>query len=384
MTRSTWRPETLAIHGGQQHEPITGAVNVPIFQTSTYAQPSPGEHTGFEYSRSQNPTRFALERGAAALEQGKHGFAFASGCAATTTIVQMLSAGDHIISSDDVYGGTYRLFDNVMRRRGHAFSFVDIRDPQAVAAALTPKTKLVWVETPTNPLLKLADIAAIATICRDAGVLLAVDNTFASPILQRPLSLGADIVVHSTTKYMGGHADVVGGIVVTNDDELATQIGFLQNACGAVPGPLDCFLTLRGMKTLPLRMERQCKNAMTLASWLEQHPRVERVRYPGLPSHPQHELASRQMAAGGGMITVELAADLAQTKAVLERFELFTLAESLGGVESLVEHPAIMTHASVPAEHRRAIGITDGLIRLSVGVEHVEDLQADLDHALTA
>ncbi len=378
------RIETLAIHGGQHPEPVTGAVMPPISQASTYAQKAPGEHTGFEYSRTHNPTRYALERAIASLEGGRFGFAFASGCAATMTIVQLFDAGSHIVSVDDVYGGTFRQFDKVMTRRGQRFSWVDPTNPAAIEAAIEPATKLVWVETPTNPMLKLADIAAISAICKKKGVLLAVDNTFASPILQRPLELGADLVMHSTTKYVGGHSDVVGGAVVTRDPALAEQLAFLQNSCGAVPGPQDCYLTLRGCKTLAIRMERHCSNARTIATWLEGHAKVKKVIYPGLESHPQHELAQRQMSAPGGMISAVLATDLDGARRMLSRCRVFTLAESLGGVESLIEHPAIMTHASVPPEKRAALGIHDGFIRLSVGIEHVDDLLADLGNALAA
>jgi cystathionine gamma-lyase len=376
------RLETLAIHGGQHPEPVTGAVMPPIFQTSTYAQKAPGEHTGFEYSRTQNPTRYALERALASLEGGRFGFAFASGCAATTTIVQLFDAGSHIVSVDDVYGGTFRLFDKVMTRQGHRFSYVDPTRPEAIEAAIEPATKLVWVETPTNPMLKLADIAAIAAICKRKGVLLAVDNTFASPMLQRPLELGADLVMHSTTKYVGGHSDVVGGAVVCRDPELAQRLAFLQNSCGGVPGPQDCYLTLRGLKTLAIRMQRHDENAMALAGWLERHPKIDRVIYPGLPSHPQHALARQQMRGGGGMISAYLNGDLEGARRMLSKCRVFTLAESLGGVESLIEHPAIMTHASVPADKRELLGIHDGFIRLSVGIEHVDDLVADLTQAL--
>jgi cystathionine gamma-lyase len=375
--------ETLVIHGGQSPEPVTGAVMTPIFQTSTYVQRAPGEHTGFEYSRSQNPTRFALERALAALEGGRFGLAFASGCAATATIVQMLDAGDHIVASDDLYGGTFRLFDKVMARRGNRFTFVDASDPAAVEAAIEPQTKLVWLETPTNPMLKLCDIEAVANICKPKGVRLAVDNTFCSPVLQRPLELGADLVLHSTTKYVGGHSDVVGGAVVTDDPELHERLAFLQNSVGAVPGPQDCFLTLRGLKTLHLRMERHCTNAARVASFLEEHPKVTRVIYPGLPSHPQHALAKRQMKGMGGMISLDLAGDLEAARRFLTTVRVFTLAESLGGVESLIEHPAIMTHASVPRENREALGIRDSFVRLSVGIEHVDDLVADLEQALS-
>lgn len=376
------RLETLVIHGGQHPEPVTGAVMPPIFQTSTYAQKGPGEHSGFEYSRTHNPTRYALERALASLEGGRFGFAFASGCAATTTIALMFDAGDHIVSVDDVYGGTFRLFDKVLRRQGLRFSFVDPTDPKAIEAAIEAGTKMVWVETPTNPMLKLADIAAIAAICKRRGVLLAVDNTFASPMLQRPLEQGADLVMHSTTKYIGGHSDVVGGAVITSDPDLAARLAFLQNSCGGVPGPQDCFLTLRGLKTLALRMERHCSNAARVAAFLEAHPKIDRVIYPGLASHPQHALAQRQMSAPGGMISAYLKGDLDTARRFLGAVKVFTLAESLGGVESLIEHPAIMTHASIPADKRQALGIHDGFVRLSVGVEHVDDLLADLTQAL--
>ena len=374
--------ETVAIHGGQQVEPITGAVMPPIFQTSTYAQPSPGEHTGFEYSRTQNPTRFALERSIAALEGGTHGLAFASGCAATTAVIQLLDAGDHVIAGDDIYGGTFRLFDKVMSRRGHRFSYVDPRDLDQLEAAFEPATKLVWLETPTNPMLKLGDIAAIAKLCQARGVLLAVDNTFMTPVFQRALELGADLVVHSTTKYIGGHSDVIGGALATRSAELHDRLHFIQNSCGAVPGPQDCYLSLRGIKTLALRMQRHAENAAKVAATLQAHTKVERVIYPGLDSHPQHQLARRQMSGFGGMVSFDLASDLAGARRFLEAVRVFTLAESLGGVESLIEHPAIMTHASVPKENREKLGITDGFIRASVGVEHVDDLLADLERAL--
>jgi cystathionine gamma-lyase len=376
------RLETLLIHGGQSPDPVTGAVMPPISQASTYAQRAPGEHTGFEYSRTHNPTRFALERGIAAAEGGRFGYCFASGCAATTTVVQLLDAGDHIVTGDDLYGGTVRLFDRVMARRGQVFTYVDPTDPQRIEAAIRPTTKLVWIETPSNPLLRLTDIAAVAVICRERGVLLAVDNTFLSPVLQRPLELGADIVMHSTTKYVGGHSDAVGGALVVRDPELAQRIAFLQNSCGAVPGPQDCYLTLRGLKTLHLRMERHCANGQAVAEWLERHPKVRRVNYPGLASHPQHELAVRQTKGSGGMISIVLDGGLEASRRFLTALHVFTLAESLGGVESLIEHPAIMTHASVPAEKRAALGIDDGFIRLSVGVEHVDDLIADLERGL--
>jgi cystathionine gamma-lyase len=384
------RIETLVIHGGQQTEPVTGAVMQPIFQTSTYAQRSPGEHTGFEYSRTQNPTRFALERSIAALEGGAlggkdvHGLAFASGCAATTTVIQLLNAGEHVIAGDDIYGGTFRLFDKVMSRRGQRFSYVDPRDLAAVEAAFEPQTKLVWLETPTNPMLKLGDIASIAIMCKQRGALLAVDNTFMTPVFQRPLELGADLVVHSTTKYIGGHSDVVGGAIAMASAELHDRLHFLQNSCGAVPGPQDCYLTLRGIKTLALRMQRHDENARVIARYLEGHPKIESVIYPGLESHPQHELAKRQMSGFGGMISFYMKGGLPEARRFLETVRVFTLAESLGGVESLIEHPAIMTHASVPKENRDKLGIADGFVRASVGIEHVDDLLADLDRALAA
>ena len=376
--------QTLAIHGGQAPEPVTGAVMPPIFQVSTYAQKAPGEHTGFEYSRTQNPTRFALERAIAALEGGRFGLAFASGCAATTSIVQIFDAGTHIVCGNDVYGGTFRLFDKVMARRGHTFTYVDPADTDAVLAAIQPDTGLVWMETPTNPMLKLADIAAIAQGCKERGVVLAVDNTFMSPIFQHPLELGADLVMHSTTKYIGGHSDVVGGAVATRDPDLAERLAFVQNSCGAVLGPQDSYLTLRGIKTLALRMQQHQAGALAIARFLQEHPKVERVIYPGLPSHPQHDLAQRQMDGFGGMISFDLRGGLDDARAFLAALRIFTLAESLGGVESLIEHPAIMTHASVPPEQRRALGILDGFIRVSVGIEHPDDLIADLDRALAA
>ena len=374
---------TRAIHAGQSPDPTTGAIMTPVFLTSTYVQESPGHHTGYEYSRTGNPTRTALQDCVAALEGARHGIAFASGCAATSTIMQTLRQGDHVICGDDVYGGTFRLFDQICTRWGLEFDFVDLTDPDAVLKAVRPETKLVWMETPTNPLLKLSDIAAISERCRAKGLKLVVDNTFMSPIFQTPLALGADIVVHSTTKYLNGHSDVVGGVIMTNDDAIAEELCYLQNAVGAVPGPLDCFLTLRGLKTLHVRMERHQSNAMTLASWLSEHPAIESVTYPGLESHPQHALAARQMSGFGGMITCVVKGGLTPARQVLERTELFALAESLGGVESLIEHPAIMTHASVPVAQREALGISDGLIRLSVGIEDIDDLQRDLDQALS-
>jgi cystathionine gamma-lyase len=376
---------TRAIHGGQEHDPTTGAVMPPIYATSTYAQSSPGVHTGFEYSRSQNPTRFALERGLADLESGTKGYAFASGLAAIATLLEAFDAGDHIIASEDLYGGSFRLFDKVRTRSaGLRVSYVDLADVAAIEAAIEPRTRMVWVETPTNPLLRLADLEAIAALCKQRGLIAAADNTFASPYVQRPLEFGFDAVMHSTTKYIGGHSDVVGGALVVGENaDFRDKITFLQNAIGSVASPFDSFLTLRGMKTLALRMQRHCENGQAIAEWLEARKDVAKVVYPGLKSHPQHELAKRQMSGFGGMITAVLNRDLAGTKRMLERTELFTLAESLGGVESLIEHPAIMTHASIPAETRERIGIVDGLIRLSVGVENVDDLIADLDRALS-
>jgi len=375
---------TLAIHGGQSPDPSTGAVMTPIYATSTYVQRSPGEHQGFEYSRSHNPTRFAYERCVAALEGGARGYAFASGLAATSTVLELLDSGSHVIAMDDVYGGTYRLFERVRRRSaGLDFSWVDLSDAAAFEAAIKPNTKLVWIETPTNPLLKLVDIEQIAAIARKHGLIVAVDNTFSSPILQRPLELGAHLVMHSATKYLNGHSDMVGGIVVVGDDaEIAEKMTFLQNAVGGVQGPFDSFLALRGLKTLHLRMKAHCENAQVLAGWLEKHPAIEKVIYPGLVSHPQHPLAKKQMDGFGGMVSVQVRGGLDAAKRLCERTELFALAESLGGVESLVNHPAVMTHASIPPERRALLGITDNLVRFSVGVENAADLIADLDDAL--
>jgi cystathionine beta-lyase/cystathionine gamma-synthase len=355
----------------------------PIYATSTYVQRSPGVHQGFEYSRTQNPTRFAYERCVADLEGGSRGFAFASGLAAMSTILDLLDTGSHVIASDDLYGGTFRLFERVRRRSaGLEFTFMDMADAAAVERALRPNTRMLWVETPSNPMMKLIDLAAAAGLARRHGLLAVADNTFATPYLQRPLEHGFDIVVHSATKYLNGHSDVIGGVAVVRSQELADRLGFLQNAVGAIAGPFDSFLVLRGLKTLHLRMERHCANALTIAEHLEKHSRVERVFYPGLRSHSQYELARRQMRASGGMIAVVLKGDLEYTVRVLERCRVFALAESLGGVESLIEHPAIMTHASVPAEQRSELGISDALIRISVGVEDVEDLQEDLEQAL--
>ncbi len=373
---------TLAIHAGQSPDPTTGAVMTPIYQTSTYAQDSPGKHRGYEYSRTHNPTRTAYQDCVAALEGGKHALAFSSGLAATDAILHLLKAGDHVVCGDDVYGGTFRIFDKVFRKQGIEFSFVDLTRPENAEAAFKPNTKILWLETPTNPTLKIADIEALSAMARKRGIISVVDNTFMSSYFQKPLKLGADLVVHSVTKYMNGHSDVVGGIVVMNRDDLHEEIKFVQNAVGAVPAPLDCFLVLRGLKTLHVRMERHAQNAMEVAHFLESHPKVARVIYPGLESHPQHALAKKQMSGFGGMITFDIKGDLADSRRFLERVKVFTLAESLGGVESLIEHPAIMTHASIPPENRKALGISDTLVRISVGIEDCDDLIADLKQAL--
>ena len=376
---------TRAIHAGQRPDPVTGAVMTPVYYTSTYAQEAPGVHKGFEYSRTHNLTRFALEANLAALEGGKHGLCFASGLAATSTVLQLFDSGAHVIACDDLYGGTFRQFDKVYRRFGFEFTYVDpLAGAAAVEAAMRPTTKLVWLESPTNPMLKLCDIVAVAEVCKARGVLLAVDNTFATPWSQRPLELGADIVVHSTTKYLNGHSDVVGGAIVVDSDELRAKLAFLQNAVGAVPSPMDSFLVMRGTKTLHVRMQRHDENARELAAWLEGHPQVVKVIYPGLASHPQHELAKKQQRGFGGMISFVLKGGLDESRRFLSACQIFALAESLGGVESLIEHPAIMTHASVPADRRAALGIDDGFIRLSVGLEDVTDLRADLERAFAA
>ncbi len=375
---------TRAIHAGQAPDPTTGAIMPPISQSSTYVQESPGKHKGFEYSRTHNPTRFAYERCIADLEGGTRAFAFASGLAATATVLDLLESGAHVVASDDLYGGSYRLFTRVREKSaGLKVSYVDMRDTRNIEKALTKKTRLIWVETPTNPMLRLADLTAIGALARRKKILSCVDNTFASPYSQRPLEHGFDLVMHSATKFLNGHSDMVGGIIVAREAELAERMAFLQNAVGAVAGPFDSFLALRGLKTLALRMQRHCENGLALAGWLERHPKVARVHYPGLPSHPQHALAKRQMHGRyGGMVTLELKGGLKESRRFLERCELFALAESLGGVESLVDHPAIMTHASVPAATRRQLGITDTLCRLSVGVEELDDLRADLKYAL--
>ena len=383
-SNSKHRIGTRAIHAGQSPDPSTGAVMTPIYATSTYVQQSPGVHQGYEYSRSHNPTRFAYERCVAALEGGSNGYAFASGLAATSTVLEVLDSGSHVVCMDDVYGGTYRLFERVRRRSaGLDFSFVDLDDMVALEAAVQPNTRMIWCETPTNPLLKLVDIARLSEFARKRGIWLAVDNTFCSPILQRPLEMGAHLVMHSATKYLNGPSDMVGGMIVVGDDSgLAEQMTFLQNAVGGVQGPFDSFLALRGLKTLHLRMQAHCDNAGQIAAWLQSHPAIEKVMYPGLASHPQHELAARQMDGFGGMISVWLKGGLPAARSLMERTQLFACAESLGGVESLVNHPAIMTHASVPVERREALGVTDNLVRLSVGVEHVQDLIDDLSSAL--
>jgi cystathionine gamma-lyase len=385
MTDKTNRPRfsTRAIHAGQQPDPTTGAIMTPIYATSTFVQESPGKHKGYEYARTQNPTRGAYEACVADLENGNAGFAFASGMAAIGTILEMLDSVDHVISMDDLYGGTFRIFENVRRRSANLdFSLVDMTDPDRIAAAIKPNTKMIWVETPTNPMLRIVDLSAVAAVAKEHGLITVCDNTFASPYIQRPLDHGIDIVVHSATKYLNGHSDVVGGVVVVERDDLAQQLAYLQNAVGAIAGPFDSFLALRALKTLPLRMAQHTKNAQEVAEYLEQHAAVDRVIYPGLASHPQHELAARQMNGFGGMVTVLLKGGLAESTAFLERCRLFALAESLGGVESLIEHPAIMTHASIPPEQRAELGISDSLVRLSVGVEDSRDLLAELEYAL--
>ncbi len=382
-SENDFRFETRAVHAGQQPDPATGAIMIPIYQTSTYAQEGIGVHKGYEYARVSNPTRTALEQNVAALEGAQHGAAFASGLAAIEAVVKLLSAGDHVICGANVYGGTDRLFRQVLARLGLQFSFVDSRDPELIQAATRDSTRLILIETPTNPLMHITDIAAAAEIAHGRGVWLVVDNTFATPFFQRPLELGADAVVHSSTKYLNGHSDVVGGVLATSNDEIIEGLRFMQKAAGAVPGPMDCWLVLRGTKTLHVRMQAHDRNGRRIAEWLEQEPRVESVFYAGLASHPQHNLARRQMSGFGGMISIELG-----SRARAEKFcratRIFTLAESLGGVESLVSHPAAMTHGAVPAKDREAMGITDGLVRLSVGIEALEDLLEDLERALSA
>jgi cystathionine gamma-lyase len=378
------RFETRSIHAGQEPDEETGAVMPPIYATSTYAQDGPGEHRGYEYSRTGNPTRTDLEENLASLENGAHGRAFSSGMGSINTVLNLLESGDHVVSGDDVYGGTRRIFTEVFEDYDLEFSYVDATDPAEIEGAMREETELFWIETPTNPLLSVVDIERAAEIAHDHDALCAVDNTFATPYLQRPLDLGADIVSHSLTKYLGGHSDVVGGALVTDDEDLDERFGFYQNSVGATPGPFECFLVLRGIKTLPLRMDRHCANARDLAQWLDDHPDVDRVYYPGLESHPGHDLAAEQMDDFGGMVSFELDASLGEASDVVSTTEVFTLAESLGGVESLIEQPAAMTHASIPPEEREKAGLTDGLIRASVGVEHVEDLKADLEQAFEA
>lgn len=376
--------DTRAIHAGQSADPTTGAVMTPIYATSTYQQKAPGEHQGYEYSRTKNPTRAAYEACIADLESGTHGFAFASGMAAVNTVIDLLNPGDHVLAMDDLYGGTYRLFEQVKTRTNQlSFSFVNMENLDAIEAAIQPNTRMIWLETPSNPLLKIIDLKKIIAIAKKHNLIAVVDNTFATPWIQRPLEYGFDLVVHSATKYLNGHSDVVNGVVVVGDNpDLAEKIAYLQNSCGAIAAPFDSYLILRSLKTLSLRMQRHCTNAAALASWLEAHPRVRHVIYPGLTSHPQHELAKHQMHAFGGMISVILDCTREETVAMLSRCKLFTLAESLGGVESLIEHPAIMTHASIPLEKRQALGIEDSMIRLSVGLEHIDDLKTDLTQAL--
>jgi cystathionine gamma-lyase len=376
------RFDTLAIHAGQEPDPTTGAIMTPVYMTSTYVQAGPGEHKGYEYSRTQNPTRKALQDCLAALEGAKHGLAFASGLAGSDMLMHLLEVGDHVVVSDDVYGGTFRIFDKVFKRHGLSFSFVDLSKPESFEAAITPKTKMVWLESPTNPMLKLIDLARVAETARKRGILSVCDNTFMTPYFQRPLDLGFDVVTHSTTKYINGHSDVVGGFVCTNHDELAQKMYFLQNAVGGVPGPMDSFLVLRGVKTLGVRMERHAQNSMKIAQWLISHPKVRKVTYPGLETHPQHALARKQMKGFGGMMIFDIKGGLESARRFLKTVKIFACAESLGGVESLIEHPAIMTHASVPKETREMLGISDGLIRLSVGIEDAQDLIEDLDQAL--
>ncbi len=376
--------ETRAIHAGQPPDEATGAVIPPLYLTSTFAQSSPGVHKGYEYSRTHNPTRRAYETCVANLEQARFGFAFASGCVGATTVMHLLQAGDHVVCCDDMYGGTYRLFEQVIKRNGIDFSYVDLAEPSALEAALKPNTKMVWIESPTNPLLKLVDIAGLAAIAHEHGALVMVDNTFMSPYLQRPASLGADLVLHSSTKFINGHSDIVGGVVVTNNPELAERMAFLSNSIGGIQSTFDAFLCMRSLKTLAVRMEAHQSNAVAIVDFLENHPAVERVIYPGSKNHPQHELASRQMDGGGGMVSFTIRGGLPAATKFLETVQLFTLAESLGGVESLIEHPAIMTHASIPPEIRARLGIDDGLIRLSVGIESQADLVRDLDRAFAA
>ncbi|HZF21574.1 MAG TPA: cystathionine gamma-synthase [Dongiaceae bacterium] len=378
------RFSTRAIHAGQDPEPVTGSVTVPVYLTSTYQQPGPGKEGKYVYSRTANPTRTALEECLASLEEGRHGLAFSSGLAATTTILLSLQKGDHVIAGDDIYGGTYRLFDQVLRKYGLQFTYVNPEDPESVEKAIRKNTRLIWIESPTNPLMRIVDIRRISRISKKAHSLLVVDNTFMSPYLQNPLQLGADIVVHSTTKYLGGHSDLIGGATITKDEDVHSSLKYLQNAVGAVPGPLDCYLVLRGIKTLAVRMDRHSYNARVVSELLTKQPKVEKVNYPGLPDHPQRALVNRQMRGNGGMLSFQLKGSFNQIKKFLKTLRVFTVAESLGGVESLIEHPASMTHASVPKERRLKLGISDNLIRVSVGIEDVEDLVQDLDKSFKA
>jgi cystathionine gamma-lyase len=385
--KSEWSPkqfgfDTRAVHAGQEPDPSHGAIMTPVVLATTYVQSSPGVFKGYDYSRAGNPTRAAYEACLANLENGKHGFAFASGCAASTTALHLLKAGDHVIASDDMYGGTFRLMDKVIRHNGVEFSYVDLRDVENFKRAIKPNTKMVWIETPTNPTMKLVDIKATATAARAKGIWSVVDNTFMSPYFQKPLDLGADIVLHSTTKYVGGHSDIIGGALVVNDDAIAERLGFLLKSIGAIASPMDCYYAMRSLKTLPLRMRQHDLSGREIAAYLEKHPKVARISYPGLKSHPQHALACEQMTGFGGMMTMYMKGGINEARRVLENVRIFALAESLGGVESLIEHPAIMTHASIPAEQRKALGIDDTMIRLSVGVENVEDLLRDLGDAL--
>jgi cystathionine gamma-lyase len=374
--------DTLVIHGGIEPEPLTGAVMTPIYQTSTFAQSAPGEHKGYDYSRSDNPTRTVLQTQLAMLEKANHALVYASGLAAIDSVLNLLQAGDHVLAGDDLYGGTYRLFSKVGVNRGITFDFVPLNDPEKIAAAIKPNTKLLWCESPTNPLLTIVDLRMVSEVCKAHNVLLGVDNTFMSPVFQNPLELGADIVMHSMTKYINGHSDVVMGCLAMRDEELHSQLKFLQNSLGGVPGPMECWLVLRGIKTLALRMERHAQNALKIAQYLESHPKVSRVLYPGLPSHPQHELAASQTSGHSGMLSFFIQGGKEAAEKMLSKVKIFTLAESLGGVESLIEHPGIMTHASIPAEVRAASGLTDDLIRVSAGIEAAEDLIADLEQAL--
>ncbi len=374
---------TRAVHAGQRPDEASGAIMTPIYQTSTYVQTALGEHKGFEYARTRNPTRDALERNVAALEGATHGFAYASGLAATDAVLKLFSAGDHVVSGENLYGGTHRLMTHIFERHGLRFTFVDTRDVANIEAVLTDATKMIFIETPTNPMMRLTDLEAVGALAKDRGIVVAVDNTFATPVFQRPIEFGVELVIHSTTKYLNGHSDMVGGMVLTSRDDLADQLAFIQNAAGGIPGPLDSWLALRGTKTLTLRMAQHDASGRAIAAWLDEHSGVQRVYYPGLPSHPQHELAKRQMSGFGGMISLELGS-LEKARAFVEEIRLFALAESLGGVESLVGHPASMTHASVPKAMREEMGLTDGLVRLSVGIEDLDDLLKDLDQALEA